>query len=62
MVRENERGGSLISIPVDADREIDDALDSFEDAARGEFRERYHRETGVPKAAAVIEIRGPERA
>ena len=31
-------------------------------AARGEFRERYHRETGVPKAAAVIEMRGPDRA
>ena len=62
VVRENERGGSLISIPVDADQEIDDSMGGFEPAARGDFRERYHRETGVPKAAAVIEAQGPEHA
>ena len=62
IVRENERGGSLIAITVDADQEIDDSTDRFEAAARSDFRERYHRETGVPKAAAVIEMHGPERA
>ena len=62
IVRENERGGSLIAITVDADQEIDDSTDRFETAARSDFSERYHRETGVPQAAAVIEMHGPERA
>ena len=61
VVRANERGGSLISIPVDADQEIDHSMDRFRPDARGEFRDRYHRDTGVPKAAAVIEVQGPER-
>ena len=62
VVRENERGGSLISIPVDADREIDHSIDRFDPAVRGEFRERYHLDAGVPKAAAVIEVQSPGRA
>ena len=60
--RENERGGILVSIPVNADQQIDDSPDRFEPAARAEFRERYDRNTGVPKAAAVIEVQGPDRS
>lgn len=59
VVRRSERGGSLVSIPLDAAQEIDRATDSFGPEARTEFRERYDRETGAPKAAAVIEVEGP---
>ena len=61
VLRENERGGSLISIPVDEDREIDRSVGGFGSAARSDFRERYHRDTGLPKATGVIEVQGPER-
>ena len=61
VIRENERGGSLISIRVDEDREIDRSVGRFEPAARGDFGERYHRDIGLPKAVAVIEVQGPER-
>ena len=60
VVRENARGGSMISIPVDADREIDSAMGRFEPEARSDFRERYHPEAGLPKASAVIEVQGPD--
>ena len=59
VVRRSERGGSLISIPLDADQEIDSATDSFGPEARTDFRERYDRETGAPKSAAVMEVQGP---
>ena len=61
VIRENERGGSLISIRVDEDREIDRSGGRFEPAARGDFGERYHQDIGLPKAVAVIEVQGPER-
>ena len=61
VIRENERGGSLISIRVDEGREIDRSVGRFEPSAHGDFRERYHRDIGLPKAAAVIEVQGPER-
>ena len=60
VVRRSERGGSLISIPLDAEQEIDRATDGFGPEARRDFRERYDPETGAPKAAAVIEVQGPE--
>ena len=62
VLRENERGGSLISIEVDEDREIDRSVGRVEPAGRSDFMERYHRDIGLPKAAAVIEVQGPERA
>ena len=49
VTRENERGGSLISIPSDADRDIYDALDRFEPEARSDFSERYHRDVGLAR-------------
>ena len=61
VLRENERGGLLVSIRVDEDREIDRSASGFGPEARGDFRERYHRDTGLPKASGVIEVRGPER-
>ena len=61
VIRENERGGLLISIRVDEDREIDRSVGQFEPAARGDFGERYHRDIALPKAVAVIEVQGPER-
>ena len=61
-VRQSERGGSLISIPLDAEHEIDRAAGGFGPEARSDFRERYDRETGAPKAAAVVEVQGPELA
>ena len=60
VVRRSERGGSLISIPLDAEQEIDRATDRFGAEARTDFRERYDRETGAPKSAAVIEVQGPD--
>ena len=60
VVRENERGGSLISIPIDEEREIDRDTDGFGIEARSDFMERYRREEGVPKAAAVLEVQGPD--
>ncbi len=60
VVRRSQRGGSLISIPLDAEQEIDRASDSFGREARMDFRERYDRETGAPKSAAVIEVQGPD--
>ena len=60
VVRRSERGGSLISIPLDAEQEIDRATDGFGPEARRDFRERYDPETGAPKAVAVIEVQGPE--
>ena len=60
VVRENERGGSLIAIPIDEEREIDRETDGFGPEARSDFRDRYRRETGVPKAAAVLEVQGPD--
>ena len=61
VVRENDRGGSLLSIRVDEEREIDRSIGRFESADRGDFRERYHRDIGLPKAAAVIDVQGPGR-
>ena len=61
VLRENERGGSLISIRVDEDREIDSSADRFGPTASGDFRERYHRDTGLPKAAGMIEVQGFQR-
>ncbi len=58
VVRRSERGGLLISIPLDAEQEIDRSTDSFGPEARTDFRERYDRETGAPKSAAVIEVQG----
>ena len=60
VVRRSERGGSLISIPLDAEQDIDQAADAFGQEVRRDFRERYDPETGSPKAAAVIEVQGPE--
>ena len=60
VVRKSERGGSLISIRLDAEQEIDIATDRFGPEARRDFRERYDPETGAPKASAVIEVQGPE--
>ena len=60
VVRRSERGGSLISMPLDAEQEIDRASDSFGPEARADFRERYDRETGAPKSAAVIEVQGSD--
>ncbi len=60
VVRRSQRGGSLISIPLDAEQEIDRASDSFKPEVRTDFIERYDRETGAPKSAAVIEVQGPE--
>ncbi len=59
VVRRSERGGSLISIPLDAERDIDQAADAFGREVRRDFREWYDPETGSPKAAAVIEVQGP---
>ena len=59
VVRRSERGGSLISIPLDAEQEIDSAMSSFGPEARTDFRERYDRETGAPKSVAVMEVQGP---
>ena len=61
VVRENERGGSLISILVDEERDIGGPTGRFEPATRGDFRERYHRDIGLPKAAALMRVQGPER-
>ena len=60
VVRRSERGGSLISIPLDEEQEIDGASDGFGPETRMDFRERYDRETGAPKSAAVIEVQGPD--
>ena len=60
VVRRSERGGSLISIPLDEEQEIDGASDGFGAEARMDFRERYDRETGAPNSAAVIEVQGPD--
>ena len=49
-----------MSIPLDADQDIDQAADAFGPEVRRDFRERYDPETGSPKAAAVIEVQGPD--
>ena len=59
-VRRSERGGSLISVPLDAEQDIDKAMEAFGPEVRRDFKERYDPETGAPKAAAVIEVNGPE--
>ena len=60
VVRENERGGSLISIQVDEERGIGSQAGRFGPAERGDFRERYHRDIGLPKAVALMEVQGPD--
>ena len=60
VVRRSERGGSLISIPLDAEQDLAQASDAFGPEVRRDFRERYDPETGSPKAVAVIEVQGPE--
>ena len=54
------RGGSLISIQLDAEQEIDRDSDAFRPELRRDFRERYDPGTGAPKAAAVIEVQGSD--
>ncbi len=61
VVRENERGGSLISIRIDEGREIDRLVDRSGVAVHDDFAERYSRDIGLPKAAAVLEVHGPDR-
>ena len=60
VVEENDRGGSLISIRVEEEREIDRSIGRLEPASLGDFRERCHRDIGLPKAAAVIDVQGPD--
>lgn len=54
--RWSKRGGSLISIPLDAEQEIGTSSDSFGAEARADFRERYDREAGTPKYAVIIDV------
>ncbi len=56
VVRSNERGGSLMSVQIDADQEGYRSIDRFEPVAHDEFRER---DAGVPKAAVVVEVQSP---
>ena len=61
-IRENENGGSLISIHLDAERDIEDpsgrpastARDDFS-PVRDDLRERHHRDAGLPRTSAVVE-------
>ena len=57
---ENERFGLLNFVLVDEEHEIVDSTERLLPEARRDFRERYHRDTGVPKTAAVIEMGGPD--
>lgn len=54
----NERDSSLNFVLVDEEHEIVDSTERLLPEARSDFRERYHRDTGVPKVAAVIEMGG----
>ena len=58
-IRESSNGGVLISIPLDADREVDDPVDRVEQTVRVELREMYHRDVGFPRTAAVLEVESP---
>ena len=55
-IRENDDGSAMISIPLNADGEIEDPLGRVQPQARVEFRERYHREARLPNAVAVMEV------
>ena len=61
-VRENESGGALMSIRLDAERDILIPGTQADPPVRSDFRERYHPEAGVPKAAAVLVVEGPTQA
>ena len=58
-IRESENGGMLISVPLDAERDVSDPEGHVEQSVRLEFRERYHRDGGSPRAAAVLEVQSP---
>ncbi len=55
-IRESESGGALISIRLDAERDVLDPADRVDRPVRTDFRERYQREAGVPKASAVLDV------
>ena len=55
----SEAGGILMSIPLDGEREVYDPAGRIELATRLEFRERYHRDAGIPKVATVLEVLPP---
>ena len=55
----SEAGGILMSIPLDGEREVYDPAGRIEPATRLEFRERYHRDAGIPKVATVLEVLPP---
>ena len=61
-VRESENGGALISIRLDDERDILAPVAQSDRSVRSEFRERYHPEGGVPKAAAVLAVEAPTQA
>ena len=54
----SECGGSLISILLNEELEIDRASDSFGAEARMDLGERFDRQTVALNPAAVIEIHG----
>ena len=55
-VRESETGGVLVSLRLDAERDVLVPQAGSDAPIRSDFRERYHPEAGVPKAAAVLDI------
>ena len=61
-IRESESGGALMSIRLDTERDVLVPADQVDQPVRFDFRERYHLEGGVPKAAAVLAVESPTPA
>ena len=60
-IKESESGGTLMSIRLDDDRDVVDQGDRVAQPVRVDLRERYHREAGVPRVAAVLDVEPPTR-
>ena len=61
-VRESEDGGVLMSIELNAERDVVISGTEVDPPVRFDFRERYHPEAGVPKVAAVLEVEASTQA
>lgn len=61
-VRESGSGGALVSIRLDAERNVLVPGTEVDPPVRSDFRERYHPEAGVPKAAAVLAVEASTQA
>ena len=61
-LREGQGRGALKSIRLDAERDLLLPEAQVDQPIRSDFRERYHPDGGVPKAAAILSVEAPTQA